>query len=225
MKNTKALVAILLVLPTIVLGATKDEITAAVEGKYQLTTRSMLTGQVKKPGTVLFVNHDGLQANKPSTILRATIVNDGEVEQLGGGSILPGDAGKTLDAGEEMYIYDVKPTKKHVNVFFGTVDSHPIEVNRKTKMQPYQLVLQFTYSEGISGIEANRVVDDIARFFATDKELASSDDDTLKLGQTPEQVVLIMGAPKRKVDLGGKLIYTYDDLKITFEDGVVVNVE
>lgn len=225
MTLSKALITFIALLPAVAVGATKEEINAAVESKYQLTTRSMLTGQVKKPGTVLFVNHDRLHANKPSTIMRATIVHDGKVEQLGGGSILPGDAGKTLGLGEEMYIYNVKVTKKHVNVFFGTVDSHPIEVNRKTKMLPYQLVLQFTYSEGVPSIDASRVLNDISSFFSTDKEVASSDDNTLKLGQSADKVVAIMGPPKRKVDLGGKMIYTYDDLKITFENGVVVNVE
>lgn len=225
MSKTKPLVALVVLLPILAFAATKKEITSAVESKYQLTTRSMLSGQVKKPGTVLYVIHEGLQANKPSSVMKATIVNDGEVEQLGGGSIIPGDAGKTLSVGEEMYIYNVKASKKVVNVFFGTVQSYSMQVYGKTKMQPYQLVLQFTYSEGVPAVDASRVVEDIARFFATDKEVAASDDDTLKLGQTPDQVVAIMGPPTRKVDLGGKLIYTYDDLKITFEDGVVVNVE
>lgn len=225
MKKTTVCSVLILFFPTLLFGATKGEITAAVEGKYDLTTRSAFSGQVKKPGTVLYVSHEGLQANKPSTFMKATIVKDGQVEQLGGGSIIPGDAGKTLDVGEEMYLYRVQVTKKAINVFFGTVESYSMQVGGKIKMQPYQLALQFAYSEGVPAVEASRVVDDIARFFSTDKEIAASDDDTLKLGQTPNKVVSIMGPPKRKVDLGGKLIYTYDDLKITFENGAVVNVE
>ena len=207
------------------IAAEKDEITAAVERKYQLTARSNFSGQVTQPGTVLYVSHEGLQANKPAGFMKATIIKDGEVEKLGGGSLFPGDAGKTLSVGEEMYLYRVQVTKKVVNAFLGTVESHSMQVGGKMKMKPYQLALQFKYSEGISGIDASRVLDDIAKFFSTDREVAASDDDTLRLGQTPDQVVGVMGPPKRKVDLGGKLIYSYDDLKITFENGVVVNVE
>ena len=34
-----------------------------------------------------------------------------------------------------------------------------------------------------------------------------------------------MGAQKRRVDLGGKLVYIYDHLEIIFDNGVVANVE
>ena len=225
MTRSNVFVALLLLVPALATGADKTEIASAVEAKYELTSRSAFSGQVKKPGTVLYVSHEGLHANKPSTFMKATIVKDGEVEQLGGGSIIPGDAGKSLSVGEEVYLYRVQVTKKAVNVFFGTVESYSMQVGGKMKMQPYQLALQFTYSEGVPAMEASRVVDDIARYFSTEKEVAAADDDTLKLGQSPDQVVSIMGPPKRKVDLGGKLIYMYDDLKITFENGAVVNVE
>ena len=92
-------------------------------------------------------------------------------------------------------------------------------------MIPFKLALQFKYDGGLGGVETQRILDDMAAFFSTTQEVAESGDDTLKIGQTPEQVVEIMGPPKRKVDLGGKLIYTYDDLKIIFENGAVVNVE
>lgn len=225
MNKNKSIVGMLLLIPALAIAASKNEIGDAIESKYELTTRSAFSGQVKKPGTVLYVSANGLQANKPSTLLKGTIIRDGELEQLGGGSLIPGDAGKTLSVGDEMYLYRYQVSKKGVVVFFGTVESYSMQVGNKMKMQPYQLALQFTYSDGLSATEANRIVDDIGRFFSTDKEVASSDDDTLKLGQTPEDVVRIMGPPNRKVDLGGKLIYTYDDLKITFENGVVANVE
>jgi ribosomal protein L23 len=225
MKSTKALIVLFVVVPGIAIAATKSEIKSAIETKYELTTRSVFSGQVKKPGTVLYVSRSGLQANKPSTFLKGTIIKDGELEQLGGGSLIPGDAGKTLNVGEEMYLYRYQVSKEGVVVFLGTVESYSMEVGNKTKMQPYQLALQFTYSEGVAAIETKRLLDDIARYFSTDREVVASDDRTLKLGQTLSQVVEILGPPNRKVDLGDKQIYTYDDLKITFENGVVANVE
>jgi hypothetical protein len=47
----------------------------------------------------------------------------------------------------------------------------------------------------------------------------------IELGQTPQQVQAILGTPDKVVDLGAKKIYLYKDLKITFVDGVVSDVQ
>jgi hypothetical protein len=48
---------------------------------------------------------------------------------------------------------------------------------------------------------------------------------TVSLGQTPDQVVNALGQPKNIMDLGTKKIYVYPDLKVTFKDGKVSDVE
>jgi hypothetical protein len=48
---------------------------------------------------------------------------------------------------------------------------------------------------------------------------------TIALGQTPDQVVAIMGQPTNIVDLGAKKIYVYPNLKITFNNGQVSDVD
>jgi len=48
---------------------------------------------------------------------------------------------------------------------------------------------------------------------------------TISLGQTTEEVVAILGQPQQIVDLGSKKIYIYKDLKITFIDGKVTDVQ
>ena len=47
----------------------------------------------------------------------------------------------------------------------------------------------------------------------------------IDLGQTVEQVTAAMGQPTKTVNLGPKKIYVYKDMKITFKDGKVTNVE
>lgn len=47
----------------------------------------------------------------------------------------------------------------------------------------------------------------------------------IELGQTIDQVQAILGKPEKMVDLGSKKIYVYKDLKITFLDGVVSDVQ
>jgi hypothetical protein len=48
---------------------------------------------------------------------------------------------------------------------------------------------------------------------------------TLALGQTIEAVKAIQGEPEKIVDLGSKKIYVYRDLKITFNEGTVSDIE
>ena len=48
---------------------------------------------------------------------------------------------------------------------------------------------------------------------------------SIALGQTIAQVTAILGNPKSIVDLGARKIYVYKDLKITFKDGKVSDVQ
>jgi hypothetical protein len=47
----------------------------------------------------------------------------------------------------------------------------------------------------------------------------------ISIGQTIDQVVASLGNPKNIVDLGAKKIYVYKDMKITFKDGKVSDVQ
>jgi hypothetical protein len=48
---------------------------------------------------------------------------------------------------------------------------------------------------------------------------------TITLGQTLDQVVAAFGQPTQVVDLGSKRIYVYPNLKVTFTDGAVSDVQ
>jgi cytoskeletal protein RodZ len=48
---------------------------------------------------------------------------------------------------------------------------------------------------------------------------------TIALGQTIAQVIANLGPPKRIANLGSKQIYVYNDMKITFVNGKVTDVE
>jgi len=48
---------------------------------------------------------------------------------------------------------------------------------------------------------------------------------SVDLGQTIEQVTAAMGQPKSTVNLGTRKIYVYKDMKITFKDGKVTDVQ
>ncbi|MGA6979977.1 MAG: hypothetical protein WCC95_04435 [Candidatus Sulfotelmatobacter sp.] len=48
---------------------------------------------------------------------------------------------------------------------------------------------------------------------------------SIEMGMTPDQVVAAMGQPDKKVNLGAKQIYVYKDLKVTFMNGKVSDVQ
>ena len=48
---------------------------------------------------------------------------------------------------------------------------------------------------------------------------------TIELGQTPDQVKAALGAPTRIANLGPKVIYYYNGMKVTFKEGKVSDVE
>ena len=43
--------------------------------------------------------------------------------------------------------------------------------------------------------------------------------------ETEDEVVAAFGQPLRTADLGGKKIYIYKEVKVTFQDGKVVDVQ
>jgi hypothetical protein len=211
--------------PAVALASSEAEIRQALEAKYTLTERSKWSAQVTKPGTVLVVQKAGLQANTPRLTMKPTVIKNGQLEYVGGGSFMGGDSGHTLKVGEKMYLYTIQTNPEAVTLIYGTVESYERSEKGSTKSQPYQLALRFEYDGGLQSVETERVTKDVSLFFTTESEAASSDVNTIKLGQTPEEVVAILGAPEKKVDLGKKLIYTYKDMKIVFVDGKVVDVE
>jgi hypothetical protein len=48
---------------------------------------------------------------------------------------------------------------------------------------------------------------------------------SVELGQTPDQVKAAMGAPASVANLGSKIIYNYDGMKVVFKDGKVSDVQ
>ncbi len=47
----------------------------------------------------------------------------------------------------------------------------------------------------------------------------------MEKGQTPDQVQAALGKPDKIVNLGTKMIYVYKDLKVTFLNGKVSDVQ
>ena len=57
------------------------------------------------------------------------------------------------------------------------------------------------------------------------QQQAQAEPQTIQLGQSTDQVLAALGKPEKIVNLGPKQIYVYKDLKVTFLDGKVSDVQ
>jgi hypothetical protein len=56
-------------------------------------------------------------------------------------------------------------------------------------------------------------------------EQPAAEPQSIEKGMTPDQVEAALGKPDKKVNLGSKVIYVYKDLKVTFINGKVSDVQ
>jgi hypothetical protein len=65
-----------------------------------------------------------------------------------------------------------------------------------------------------------------AAFAENEAELRGAEESVdIAAGMSPEDVIAKKGAPKTRVNLGAKTIMTYDDMKLVFENGKLVDVQ
>ena len=60
---------------------------------------------------------------------------------------------------------------------------------------------------------------------AAQREQQQAEPKTIQLGMTTDQVQAALGKPEKIVNLGPKQLYVYKDLKVTFVDGKVSDVQ
>ncbi len=228
MKSTRAVVGavLLIMIGAQAKAATPDQIRTAIMSKFTLTQRSMMTGKVTKPGTIAIIQKAGINADPQSKLaMRAVVIKNGEIDHAGGGNLLGGDSGLTLKPGQQIYLYQIGVEEDSVTLLYGTVDSVDLMVNGSTRREYYKGALKFKYDGGLAAVQPSQVLADIGTWIKTESDAAASTANTIALGQTPEQVVAILGAPENKVDLGAEKIFIYKEMKIVFVDGKVSDVQ
>lgn len=88
---------------------------------------------------------------------------------------------------------------------------------------PLQAVIRFQYDNGLASVTAKQVLDDIGTWFRAENSVQVSK--TVQQGQTPEEVVAILGEPEKKILLGAKTVFIYKDMKLIFVNGTLLDME
>jgi len=148
-----------------------------------------------------------------------------------------------LTVGEKVY-----PAKLDVNLGKDKITLAIFECdpcNGVTETSSYRSEVIFQFAKGyLATAPAGQVEDTIGQVFsissaeppATQSEAKEAepqpvaeesqpDPQTIHIGQTTDQVVAALGKPEKIVDLGAKQLYVYKDLKVTFVNGKVSDVQ
>lgn len=224
---------------------TPEEIRSAIESRYRLTIPGFL-GNYKETGSVLVVQKEGLRADRPRSNFKPTVIEGGQVVTAGGGGLpLGNNVEGNLKAGDRLYLYGARCGDDYVELLLFTVKEFVVTGSGTRGPTPLQATARFRYNGGLGPLTARQVMADIDAWFKTEgrttdnaepgvkdetkaKDVAESGNTatrTVQMGQTPEEVVAILGPPDKRVLLGNKTVYVYRNLKLVFIDGKLADAE
>ena len=179
-------------------------------------------GRVNTLGTVLSIQKTGIGADRSDTTMyqRARII-DGELKGTNQGSR---EGTYVLPAGTKVYIRTVSASDETIDFHIYTLE--PIErlVAGTTRSDRYTAMIRYEFPKGyLATADFDEVKKVIGAVLATDDQSSASR--TIELGQSPEQVEKILGKPENIIKLGEKTTYVYKNMKVTFMNGKVSDVQ
>jgi hypothetical protein len=199
-----------------------------------------------EPGTALATQKGGILGVVPKNLaMGPSKFEDGNLK--GPNNFCVGMVGKQntryLTSGEKVYPFkiDVNTGKEKVTFTILERDS----CNGVTEPSSYKTEVVFQFAKGYLDTASAGAVEDtigqvlsIAGDDAKQGDAAQSadqqqraadpphaDPQTIKLGQTTDQVQAALGKPDKIIDLGAKKIYAHKDLKVTFVNNQVADVQ
>jgi hypothetical protein len=218
-----------------------------LKAQYKVTkTGTDSTGlSILEAGAVLVVQKGGILGVPWNTLgsFSATY-KDGALHSPGAMvRMLAGQNSRYLQVGERVYVRKLDVNQKSNKVTFDIFECD--SCNGFTEPSSYKSQVVFEFPKGYLGTaDPAQVADVINQVLPIDtgtsntqqpqvppvqqtqgNQVAQAQPPTIQLGQTVEEVVGILGQPVTIVNLGSKVIYTYKDLKITFTNGRVSDVQ
>lgn len=220
---------------------TQDEIKSVVEARYRVTKPGFF-GDFKEIGSVLVLQKEGLRANRPTKIFTPNIIRGRQVESAGGGDLpLGGNIEQNLKIGDRFHLYGVRSGEDYVELEIFTIKTFVVTGSGTRGPTPLQASIRFRYEGGLAAVTSGRIMDDIREWFRVEGEAGidgqagpavepgtvgeTGATRTIRSGQSPEEVVSILGAPGKIFILGAKTIFVYRDIKVIFVDGKVADAE
>jgi hypothetical protein len=215
-----------------------------LEAQYQVAKMTTANGcTLATPGTALTIQKPGVFTVPATSVVGCpTKYEDGKVKSPNAFcTMLVKQAASSFQASQTVYPLKIQVNPKQEKVSFS-VASCDQGVSWKAEVV-FQFAKEYLEKAGVTDVE-----DKISELLALagdnsqqaqagappagqDQPQAQPSDQappqpiTIQIGQTLQDVESALGPPEKKVDLGARQIYVYKDLKITFVDGKVSDVQ
>lgn len=179
-------------------------------------------GLVTSTGSVFAVQVDGLAAGTASRAVPfINRVENGSINRSN--AFLSGGA-KSLAPGERVFMTELDVKEDRIRIGVLTADTSATQSGGRTRQTRYRATIDFMFERSLLAsmdlATARRAIEGILQ-----PQGAAGQTRTVELGQTLEQVEAMFGKPLTVVKLADKVIHTYKDIKITFVDGRVADVQ
>ena len=182
--------------------------------------------RITQPGGIYAVRVPGIYADVANTenVIVNTNIANGQVSQATGfTAAFGGNTGRsrTLNPNEKVYVTSLYVNKNSVLLELLTVDMTTLGDGQGTRYRA-ELNVKLPGLDDMSPDDVKKTIDSVITDPATASAVESK---TVKLEMSPDEVKKTLGNPDKIVDLGQKQIYIYKDMKITFIDAKVTDVQ
>lgn len=201
----------------------------ALRAEYKLTRTGIDRLRITEPGTIFVIQKDGVYANPSIDYGNVTDkVVDGNVQgpKGFGAAFFSNQNDRSLKVGTTVYVTRIDVRNEDVRFDIITCDTSDVNVKGNTRNVRFSATLAFEFSGAfLEAADAKAVKKAVDAVLLPQSEVQASQTRTVELGQTPDQVKAILGAPDKIVNLGTKEIFVYKDMKVVFQDGKVADVQ
>ncbi len=201
--------------------------------------------RITQTGTVLVLQKGGVLGTPPNAaVVCPSTFEDGNLHAPNGFcKAMIANIARFLDNGERVYPLKIEVNLKNekVSLMFIECDS----CNGVNQLSSYRSQVVFHFPKGyLESADIGQVMDVINQVLPADNgsgdtqqpqdsqgqqqqagQPEQAQPQTIQAGQTIDDVVAILGRPEKIVNLGAKQIYVYKDLKVTFMNGKVSDVQ
>jgi hypothetical protein len=125
-----------------------------------------------------------------------------------------------------VYVYKIDVKDNDILFYVTSCEMFEVNVLGTTRQVRYMSVLDFQFPKGyLPTADYDKVIGVIETALSLEKGVTAAGPKKIEMGQTPEQVEGILGHPEKVINLGLKTVYVYKDVKITFINGKLTDVQ
>jgi len=208
----------------------KKSLGKSLKDMYALTKTGGWGGSdrnvIKEAGTVLVIQKEGIVGDKATDMTYTpTKVREGKVSQTS--SLLNSKSNQyTFKPGDRVYLFDIDVKDSEIWFWFVSCDAYSITKGGDTRQTRYKGIVIYQFAKGyLETADLQKIKEEITSVLVTEDQAKAASTKTIELNQTFEQVEAVLGKPEKIVRLGSKTVYIYKDMKITFIEGKVTDVQ